>query len=474
MHSLEIHKKELLRKFIEHSITEVERHELEELALDDPFLFEALEGYAVEGGKQTKSNLIEAVNSLGVQEEKKRKSGFRFTQLASIAAGLLFVAVMGFVIKQNIHDRENIVIQVVDAMEDDELSEEMAEVIEYEAEPNASLSYRDSLGAEPTDLNEKSEKRVEQLKVVPSSKIKLDKDYASKTIDKIKSPPPPVADYATIDGVRVDKNTLPVAEDEPEVIISAESRILSKGKPYQSTDQAPAPEVTKGAAIQNEESKEIMEGEYDRVGNIFNENRNVSAGKSKKKANSSTASRNQKNSSREISGQVVDGSGVPLIGANIVVPGTKIGTISDIDGNFGLDVPEDVTEIEIAYTGFSTQRAMINDASEYQFSMEESALLDEVVVVGYGSAGRNAEPVMGLQQFEDFIYENNTQDDCNESTTIIFDVTTTGAIKNIKVEDGNYDDCVNEAIRILIKSGAWRSIPPNRTVTTQYTFHFRR
>lgn len=88
---------------------------------------------------------------------------------------------------------------------------------------------------------------------------------------------------------------------------------------------------------------------------------------------------------KEISGTVVDATGEPIIGANVVVKGTTNGTITDIDGKFTLNVPTECT-IVISYIGYNSQEIKVT-SSTTQLSVklkEDSETLDEVVVVGYG------------------------------------------------------------------------------------------
>lgn len=91
---------------------------------------------------------------------------------------------------------------------------------------------------------------------------------------------------------------------------------------------------------------------------------------------------------RTVSGTITDVDGIPLIGANVLVEGTTTGTITDIDGNFSLQVPDNVTELLISYTGFATQRVDVTDSNSISISMVEGELIDEIVVVGYGSQKR--------------------------------------------------------------------------------------
>lgn len=93
----------------------------------------------------------------------------------------------------------------------------------------------------------------------------------------------------------------------------------------------------------------------------------------------------QKGNSRKVSGVVKDSQGAPIIGANVSVKGTSMGTITDINGNYELDIPNGST-ISISYIGFLTQEIASHDKSVLDIVLKEDAKsLDEVVVVGYGT-----------------------------------------------------------------------------------------
>lgn len=87
---------------------------------------------------------------------------------------------------------------------------------------------------------------------------------------------------------------------------------------------------------------------------------------------------------KTVSGQVVDDSGVPLIGANVVVKGTTAGTVTDFDGNYTLDVPAGGTVLVFTYTGYSTQEIEIGAQNVVNITMSEGVELGEVVVTGLG------------------------------------------------------------------------------------------
>ncbi|MDR1624695.1 MAG: TonB-dependent receptor [Tannerellaceae bacterium] len=90
----------------------------------------------------------------------------------------------------------------------------------------------------------------------------------------------------------------------------------------------------------------------------------------------------------KITGRVIDGNGDPVIGASIVLKGTTTGTITDIDGNFSLDVASG-TILEVSYIGYQTQQLKAIAGSTLVISLkEDTQLLDEVVVIGYGTTMR--------------------------------------------------------------------------------------
>ena len=91
-------------------------------------------------------------------------------------------------------------------------------------------------------------------------------------------------------------------------------------------------------------------------------------------------------SQRVVSGTVKDASGQALIGANVIAKeASAIGTITDVDGNFSLRVPTEVTTLVISYAGFDTQEVVLGESNTLTISLAEGKLLDEVVVVGYGA-----------------------------------------------------------------------------------------
>ena len=85
----------------------------------------------------------------------------------------------------------------------------------------------------------------------------------------------------------------------------------------------------------------------------------------------------------QVKGVVVDAMG-PVIGASILEKGTTNGTVTDFDGNFSLNVKPGAT-IVVSFIGFETQEIKVGDQSNFNITLkDDNAVLEEVVVVGYG------------------------------------------------------------------------------------------
>ncbi len=88
---------------------------------------------------------------------------------------------------------------------------------------------------------------------------------------------------------------------------------------------------------------------------------------------------------RVVSGTVKDPTGETIISASVVVKGTTIGTVTDFDGNYTLDVPDDAKVLVFSYIGMQTQELNITGDVMNVVLAENSEVLEEVVVTGYGT-----------------------------------------------------------------------------------------
>lgn len=87
-----------------------------------------------------------------------------------------------------------------------------------------------------------------------------------------------------------------------------------------------------------------------------------------------------------IRGKIIDSNGMPLPGATVMVGGTTIGTVTDTDGNFILQIPNDAQTLQISFVGMKTLEIPIAERTTFNVQLEEEAVaLQEVVAVGYGT-----------------------------------------------------------------------------------------
>ena len=90
-----------------------------------------------------------------------------------------------------------------------------------------------------------------------------------------------------------------------------------------------------------------------------------------------------------VQGTVVDSSGEPVIGANVIVRGSSAGVATDLDGRFRLDVVPDATLV-VSYLGYNTQEVPVNNRSQITIVLQENAVaLQEVVAIGYGTVRKS-------------------------------------------------------------------------------------
>ena len=89
---------------------------------------------------------------------------------------------------------------------------------------------------------------------------------------------------------------------------------------------------------------------------------------------------------KTVTGTVTDAANEPLIGASVLVQGTSTGTITDMDGKYSISVtPEDV--LVFSYVGMTTQSVKVGAQNVINVTLkEDSQVLAETVVIGYGSA----------------------------------------------------------------------------------------
>ena len=87
----------------------------------------------------------------------------------------------------------------------------------------------------------------------------------------------------------------------------------------------------------------------------------------------------------QVKGNLVDGTGEPLIGATVKVKGNAgVGAVTDLDGNFSISVPSENSTLVFTYVGMKTKEVKVGKKREFKITLEDDNAIGEVVVVGYG------------------------------------------------------------------------------------------
>ena len=118
-------------------------------------------------------------------------------------------------------------------------------------------------------------------------------------------------------------------------------------------------------------------------------------------------------STKQVTGRVVDAQGESIIGANVVEVGTTNGTVTDFDGNFSIEVAENAS-LRITYIGYLDQTISATGRNTFDVVLQEDMkALDEVIVIGYGTRQRRsitgAVDQVGADIFEDRSTANAVQ-----------------------------------------------------------------
>ena len=178
----------------------------------------------------------------------------------------------------------------------------------------------------------------------------------------------------------------------------------------------------------------------------------------------------------KLRGRVIDENGEPIIGATITFKDTYKSVLTDINGNFVIDVPKNNNRpLVLSYIGYETKEVAVNEPTIEVKMHADQLALNEVVVVGYGSQKRSSrvgsvarvdnevreipsEPIFGEKEFLRFYEVLRTKSICNtrkESLTARFYIDENGNATELQIEKASCDAMAEEFRRIVAQSPAW-------------------
>ena len=405
---------ELLQKWLKGDARHEEERQLEHLAADDPFLADALEGLR----NQPAGNHSERVERIKAQvrtRSQKRKGILFYLPRAAAAAVVVGLLAGGFWLINSGTGNKPV------AMEQTEKA----------ASPASPAT---------TDANAGKSNPAE----APTEEGQVRQQEANGEAEE-------QADAFTI--AKAEERTPELAQVKP---LPSAAPAITPPPPAQI--EAPSPETKEfaDAAVQPAPARAATDAERPAA----------DSGALTSKSNNLLPAGKKSDTSRLVRGTVVDSNGNPLIGANVLIPGSSQGTVTDFDGKFQLNMPAGENQIEVTYTGYSSAWQKVDGDEPLKITLAESMVMDEVVVTGYGKEakrqnGAKPKPAAGFNQFKKYIRDNLRYPEAarkngTEGTVeVSFMVQPDGSLSDLKIVKGLGNGCSEEALRLLREGPKW-------------------
>lgn len=457
---------DIIEKYLNGELSHQEMHAVEKLMLNSDFDAEAMEGYEALGTDHIHQDLKQLESRLSERTEKHRRPSLFWLK---IAASLLIMGVAAVLILNMDFESEQLKERAYHAESEESKPEKSADSATNTGDE------RDSLLAlhEPTEA------------------------------PAVKQPPPP-ADISTQSAGQKKDDAATIPEPEEPVVLDVPEEAEAVGMPelaevIADTEEAETPELDVDLAMAKEAEVDdsaisALEGQVAGINVTRTELKEAEKAESRKKGTRKPATRAAAsefyNASRVISGRITsaeDGAAIP--GANVIIKGTTIGTVTDLEGNYQIEIPAGIDPVlSVAFIGYRSEEVKAADYAEADIQLEaDITQLSEVVVVGYGAEQETpifirATPVTGNADFKKYIEENlqlpeGTESDGKVKVVVEFDVLPTGHPANFNIirntsENRAYED---EAIRVIKEGPKWKpatrnGVPEASTVRVKVRF----
>lgn len=463
----------LLRKWLSGDIRRAEEGQLDQLAADDPFVAEAMEGYRAfpEGDHARQVSQLKA--RLRKRYQKEERKGVFYLYRVAAAVAVLIIAVGGFWwLNQGAMQEASLAGQdsqvekttaITSSQEVNESSTAEKDFAEKEAITTADFAREkaEADDAEKNTVQKQPRNRIAAKEEKPPSKSEpTSNEPQIAAADDVKA-----LEFAE-ETVKIE--AAPELIEETPIVIPPEPTVLEQEEEGLAieAEEADTPETAKPKAL----DQAIAGNTADR------RQKEVVSERVPSQANAGP---------RTITGSVKDENGEALIGANILIPGSSTGTVTDFDGNFSLAVPEGAERITVNYTGYQSEEIEIGDQNNVAIILDNADIaLDEVVVTGYGVAKKKdseasyARPIDGHKKYKQYIEANlrypkeAASQGIEGKVKLRFKVYRNGSIGNIEVVRSLGHGCDQEAIRLLQNGPGWELSGDKSPLTKTYVVRF--
>lgn len=420
-----------IEKYLRDELSPAERHALEKAALNDPFLSEALEGAGQLPAAEFQDDVDTIKNLLHQRINKKSKVISLWGWTARIAAGLVLVGA-SITLLWNVLNQQ--------PAEELALNKTKTETTE-QAQPAPSLQpITDSISStqesiESSAMDDNSQSKTTDIKPNFDNQLTLAEEEET---------------LAKMDIVQ----TIPIPAEEKqqplEEVLTDRKEAVEEEAMMENVAPVSTPPLASVTTERREEAKVSRSGEV-----------------TKKRL---AADKADANVAMTVKGKVTSEEGLALPGANVIVKGTTIGAVTDVNGNFEVPVSDSTQSLVFSFIGMVSQEVAINDKPQINVQLDpDVSSLSEVVVVGYGIASDdNDEPKIILAmpeggrlaynqyleknlRYPELALENNVEG----RVTVQFTVNEFGKLSDFKVIKGLGFGCDEEVIRLIQQGPKW-------------------
>lgn len=422
-----------IERYLSGEMTPEERHALEKKSMSDPFLAEALEGAEHITSAQYEQDLKALYHTIDLKTKKENKNNTILIWSLRIAAGMVIVFIATYLII-NLGEEIKSTPKLSDS---DQLQKATPPEIKTDSATNDTVNNQLAL------VEEKREDEKEKKDKLKS--IERKNTTSNTSVIEAEEAVIPLADVI---------NTEPQAEEIKTEVIT--------------------PPVSGRAEVQEKEISPVIAREVPKESEPAVGNR-VRGGVSDRMAKKSSPEQNAspQQPASAISGIVTSAEdGSPLPGVNVVLKGTTIGTVTDVEGKFILDSATIASTLVYSFIGLQTKEVGITNFNPLNVALNaDVSQLSEVVVVGYGYTDRSettptvdlAHPEIGNRAYrknleENLIYPQSALDNKIEGrVTVEFFVETDGSLSDFIIVKGIGHGCDEELIRLIKQGPKWVS-----------------
>jgi len=435
-----------IEKYLRGELTPAEMHALERKALSDPFLADALDGATLISPENFQADLKSLQASIEERAAEKEKVVSLWHWPMRIAAGFLIVAVSTFVI--------------VSLVNQDTTPSELAQGPEAMPAPaENSAPVLDSAMIEQEQSAGEPARKDERLSMA--------KPESPKTNGPSTAPATTTSKQRSLEAEAEGSTTQPVLKSENEPVASTPANSLSGYADLHDKSDVAAKEVAEQQVARMEEENEAK----------------VAAAQdlSKRKKTAVPAESVAKATpAKFIQGKVTSADGDELPGVNVLIKGTNMGTVTNAEGEYHLEINTSNPDLVFSFIGLESKEVEAGDRDEVNVVMQEDvSQLSEVVVVGYGTRESDEEeeeeiptvefavPAGGRQEFKRYLErsivypELALENKVEGKVTIQFTVEKSGELTDFKVIKGLGFGCDQEVIRLIKQGPKWAATKRN-------------